>query len=133
MTKPSNFIMNSDYVSLAQTSTDEFTAYFPPEHFDAGYQNTRTRDFTVASSQGAIDLFMISLNGSDFLLGASLIVNQIGQGDPPYYDLEFVVMRTGPSTIQVQLHEACYYTGGFDMPMQTVKVKVASFKPPNIF
>ena len=133
MTKPSKFIMNSDYVSLAQTDTDEFTAYFPPEHFNAGSQNTRTRDFTVSSSQGAIDMFMISLNGSDYTLGASVLAHSIGQGDPPYYYLDFLVLRTGPSTIQVQLHEACYYTGGFDMPMQTVKVKVASFKPPNLF
>lgn len=133
MTKPSNFTMNSDYVSLAQTDSDEFTAFFAPEHFDSGYQNTRTRDFTVKTSKGAIDMFMISLNGADYVLGADLLAHQIGQGDPPYYYLDFLVLRTGPSTIQVQLHEACYYTGGFDMPMQTVKVKVASFKPPNLF
>lgn len=133
MTKPSNFIMNSDYLSLAQTDSNELTAYFPPEHFEAGSQNVRTRDFTVRQSQGAIDMFMISLNNADYVLGADLLAHEIGQGDPPYYMLDFLVLRTGPSTIQVQLHEACYYTGGFDMPMQTVKVKVSSFKPPNLF
>lgn len=133
MTKPSDFILNSDYLALSQTDSQELTAIFAPEHFDGGYQNTRTRDFTVNPSQGAIDMFLISLNGADYVLGASLLERQYGQGDPPYYYLEFLVMRTSPTNIQVQLHEACYYPGGFDMPMQTVKVKVSSFKPPNIF
>lgn len=134
MTKPNNFTLNSDYLALSQTDSQELTAIFPAEHFDGGTQITRTRDFTVRTSQGAIDMFMISLNGSDYVLGSSLLDHQISPSyDPPYYYLEFMAMRTGPSTIQIQLHEACYYTGGFDMPMQTVKVKVSSFKPPNVF
>ena len=128
--------MNSDYLSLAQTSSDELLAVFPQEHFDAGYQNTRTRDFTVNTSKGAIDMFMISLNGSDYVLGASLLDQSIGidwQGQTCQNYLEFLAIRTAPSTIQVQLHEYSSQPGGYDMPMQTVKVKVSSFKPPNIF
>ena len=127
MTKPSNFILNSDYLALAQTDTEELTAYFLQETFPAGQSYTRTQDFTVPESQGAIDMFLISLNGADYVLGASLTVSVM----QPY--LEFIVLRTSPTNIQIQLHEYTSQTGGYDMPMQTVKVKVASFKPPNLF
>ena len=136
MTKPNDFTLNSDYLSLAQTDSQELTAYFAAEHFEPGYYNTRTQDFTVPQSKGAIDMFLISVNGSDYTLGASLILSMVGtdwQGQDRYHLLEFNVVRTGPSTIQVQLHEFTSRTGGYDMPMQTVKVKVSSFKPPNIF
>lgn len=132
MTKPSNFTMNSDYASLAQTGSEELTAVFAPEHIESG-QIVRTYDFTVSPSQGAIDMFLISLNGADYVLGASLLEHQYGQGDPPYYYLEFLVIRTSPTNIQVQMHAFTNYTGGVSLPMQTVKVKVSSFKPPNIF
>lgn len=132
MTKPSDFTLNSDYLALAQTDSQELTAVFAPEHFDPG-QVVRTYNFTVNPSQGAIDMFLISLNGADYVLGASLLERQYGQGDPPYYYLEFLVMRTSPTNIQVQMHEYNNYTGGVSLPMQTVKVKVSSFKPPNIF
>lgn len=135
MTKPSDFILNSDYLSLAQTGSKEITAYFPAETFPAGYQYTRTQDFTVEPSKGAIDMFLISLNGADYVLGASLIDSLIGtdwQGQSHDYNLEFLVIRTNPTTIQVQLHEYNTSPNGYSMPTQTVKVKVSSFKAPNV-
>lgn len=127
MTKPSDFTMNSDYVSLAQTASTELTAYFPAEHFNAGQQITRTRDFTVSPSQGSVDMFLISLNGDDYTLGAKLVSSVMN----PL--LQFRVYRVNQNTIRVNLHEYNNTSGGFDMPMQTVKIKVSSFKPPNIF
>ena len=127
MTKPSNFILNSDYLALAQTGTTEFTAYFSAENFSAGQTHIRTRDFTVQSSQGSIDMVLISLNGGDYILGSRLTESTMQP------TMSFFVRRTSPTNIQVQLRLYTSRTGGYSMPLQTVKVKVSSFKPPNIF
>lgn len=127
MTKPSEFILNSDYLALAQTGATELTAYFSAENFSAGATHVRTRDFTVASSQGSIDMTLISLNGGDYVLGSRL-TNSTMQPT-----MSFFVRRTSPTNIQVQLRVYTSSTGGYSMPLQTVKVKVASFKPPNVF
>ena len=134
MTKPNDFILNSDYLSLAQTYSTELTAVFPAETFQPGSTEVRTVDFTVPKSQGAIDMFLISLNGADYELGASLLDHQISpQQGPPYYYLEFLVVRTSPTNIQIQMHEFNQSTGGVSLPTYNVKVKVSSFRPPNVF
>lgn len=127
MTKPNDFILNSDYLALAQTNKADFTAYFPAESFQPGQPYDRTQDFTVPYSQGAIDMFLISLNGSEYVLGAELVASV----NSPI--LVFFVSRINPNTIRIRLHEFNSRTGGYDMPMQTVKIKVASFAPPNVF
>lgn len=127
MTKPSNFILNSDYLALAQTGTTEFTAYFSAENFSGGQTYIRTRDFAVQSSQGAIDMVLISLNGGDYVLGSGLTENAMQPA------MNFFVRRTSPTNIQVQLRIYTSQASGYSMPAQTVKVKVSSFKPPNVF
>ena len=128
MTKPNNFILNSDYLSLAQTDTKEFTAYFAAETFGPGYAFDRTADFTVPYSQGSIDMVLISLNGGEYTLGAQMVASM---GSPA--TLAFLVSRISPNTIRVRLHEVNFREGGYSMPAQTLKVKVSSFKPPNVF
>ena len=127
MTKPNNFIANSDYLSLAQKNTTEFTVVFPQEHFNPGYSFDRTQDITVPSIKGAIDEFMISLNGSDYYLGGYLVVD----GNQP--SLDIYIYRPSPNTLRVRLHVFTSLIGGYDMPMQTVKVRVSSYLPPNVF
>lgn len=127
MTKPNNFITNSDYLSLAQNNTTEFTVVFPQEHFPEGYTYDRTQDITVPSIKGAIDEFMISLNGSDYYLGGYLVV----ESNSP--SLSFYVYRPSPDTLRVRLHTFNSVIGGYDMPMQTVKVRASSYLPPNVF
>ena len=131
MTKPNDFILNSDYLSLAQTnkSTTEFTAYFPAEHFDPGYSFDRTRDFTVPYSPGAIDMFLMSVNNGPWYLASAMNLAQ----DSALPIVEVLVYRTNAITIQVRFHEANWHTGGEDIPAYTIKVRVSSFKPPNVF
>lgn len=127
MTKPNDFILNTDYLSLAQTNKAELTAYFPAETFTPGYAHDRNQDFTVPSSPGAIDTFMISHNGGDFKLGGFLALSINTQV------LSIIVYRLNANTIRVKLHEFTNKTGGYSMPAQTIKVKLVSFKPPNVF
>lgn len=127
MTKPSDFILNSDYLALTQTSKSEFTAFFPSETFPGGYMYNRTQDFTVPYLAGAIDTFLLSLNGSKYMIGACLLV------DANSPSIEFSVYRVNPNTIRVRLHEFNSDHNGYTMPDQTLKVKVNSFIPPDTF
>ena len=127
MTKPSQFIANSDYLSLAQKSTTEFTVVFPQETFPVGQTSIRTHDITVPSINGAIDEIMISQNGSDYYLGNLLVV---AVNSP---SLSFYVYRPSPNTLRVRLCSSNNIAGGYTMPTQTIKVRASSYLPPNVF
>ena len=118
--------MNTDYLSLAQKNTTEFTVVFPQEHFNPGNYE-RTHDITVPTIKGAIDEAMISLNGSDYYLGNALHV----ESNSP--SLGFGVYRPAPNTIRVRLVTSNSQTGGWTMPTQTLRVRVSSYLPPNVF
>lgn len=132
MTKPNDFILNSDYLALAQTSKTEFTAYFPAASFTPGYAYNTHQDFTVPSSPGAIDMCLVSLNGGEYKSASNIDLSNL-YGSQPLYFLAIQVYRVGATTMRVSLHGFTNYTYGYNMPLQTVKVKVASFKPPNVF
>jgi hypothetical protein len=127
MTKPSNFIVNSDYLSLAQKSNTDFTVVFPAETFQPGAREIRTHDITVPSINGAIDEIMISRNDGDYMIGNYLVV----EGNSP--SLSFYIFRPSPNTLRVRLFTSNSSPNGYSMPMQTIKVRVSSFLPPNIF
>lgn len=126
MTKPNDFILNTDYLALAQVSTSEFTAVFPAETFAGGQANDRTRDFTLRATAGAIDRIMISHNGGAYTLGNSLTISIMPT-------VIIYVYRPDASTLRIRLHEYTSSSGGYSMPTQTIQVKVSSFRPPNVF
>ena len=126
MTKPSDFILNSDYLALAQTGSAEGMAVFAAETFPAGTAYTRTADFTVPATPGAIDMFLVSRNGDDYTIGSS---RTISMNSP---NLWISIYRLNATTIRVMLREFTNTTGGYSMPTQTIRVKVSSFKPPNV-
>lgn len=127
MTKPSDFIMNSDYLSLAQTSSDELTAYFPQATVQAGQPYTTYQDFQVKATTGAVDMFLVSINGSNYAIGPEYALSSTA----PF--LSIIAFRNTPSTIRVQVHAFTSQSGGYVMPTLTVKLKISSFKPPNVF
>lgn len=127
MTKSNGFILNSDFLSLAQTDTNNFTAFFQAENFSAGYSHDRTKEFKTSYSPGAIDMFLVSINDSEYILGAKVTISRFSP------TVSISIRRTAPQTIQVRLHVYTSQPGGYNMPAQTVKVRIASFKPPNVF
>ena len=125
MTKPKDFALNTDYLALAQVGTAEFVAVFPSETFAGGSSYSRTQDFPIGANPGATDQIMVSCNEDEYTVGNSRII----QSTPR--TLEVYAYRPNTSTIRINLH---VYTGNdYTMPMQTIKIKVASFRPPNVF
>lgn len=122
--KPSSFILNTDYLSLAQTAKKEFQAYFAAEPFASG-QFDRFQDFAIPRTQGAIDRVLISHNNGSFIVGDKLVISQSSQ-------IIYVnVYRTTPTNIRVRLH--VYTPSQFSMPAHNIRVKIASFQPPNVY
>ena len=131
MTKPNDFILNSDYLGLVQTNKAEFTAYFPAETFPESEEIERSQDYTVPYSPGAIDMFLVSVNNNNFAIGPRV---SLQNGSPTLNSIvEILASRISPSTIRVRLHEFNVVSGGYSMPAQTLRFKVVSFIPPNVF
>ena len=129
MTKPSDFIANSDFLSLAQKNNTEYTITFPQETFPGPTKSyDRHLEFNVPAIKGAIDEIAISYNGSEYLLGASIwtgTVNPAGIG--------IIVSRISPDTITVNLHVTVFNVSSYSMPTQTLKIRMSSYLPPNVF
>lgn len=127
MTKPSDFVFNTDYLPIAQDGQSKsYTAYFTSETFQAGQTYDRYVDFTTTPVKGAIDRIMISHNGSNYTVGNNLTV------DVSPTALSFSVYRTSPSNIRVRMH-VFYQNAAYTQPSQTIAIKVSSFQPPNVF
>ena len=124
--KPNDFILNTDYLSLAQTDKRTLSVFFAPETFSGGTAHNRTQDYTIPRTQGAIDRILISHNGGSFKVGDRLVISTAP-------NLAYInVYRTNPSTIRVRRH---VYTSqsSYSLPTQNIQIKLASFKPPNVY
>ena len=128
MTKPNKFIMNSDYLPLAQTSKTDFTAYFLTAQVTGGQPYDKYVDFTVPSSPGAVDIMEMKYNDNGFCLGNQIIVETTGT-----MDFIIWVTRVNSTTMRVNLHVYTSSPSGYTLPNTTVQVKLSSFKPPNVF
>lgn len=128
MTKPSNFILNSDYLSIAQTSSNTFTAYFGGGTLPGNYGYTEQgRDFTIGSQKGSIDRILISKDGGRYQVCSYMNLS------PSETIFGFVrVNRTSSSNVRVQFVLENYSPDSASYPSMTFTIRISSFKPPNI-
>lgn len=130
MTRPNDFVLNTDYLALAQTSREEFTASFGAESYPGGAAVTRQHDFKVKSTPGSVDRILISRNGGDFTVGPSITIPLMTGGFTDGFATIWVY-RLDASTVRVRLRIDA--SQAHTVPAQTIKVKLASFNPPNVF
>lgn len=129
MTKPSDFIMNTDYLSLAQNKTEEITVTFPQITVGVSEPISQTIDVSSTAQSGTIDRMLISVNGDDYTVGCSR--NYV---DPDRRNANYDIwaFRTSQNNIRVRMNGWSGMQGSWTIPAQTVKIKIASFAPPNI-
>ena len=132
MTRPSDFILNSDYLSIAQTGRSEHTATFAGGTLQpggsAGDYVVQTTDFTIPSEPGSIDRIMISTNGGDFYLGSQ---TSFEAAPLAYGSLD--VCRVARNTIRATMVVANSSDSVNTFPSMSFRIKITSFRPPNIF
>lgn len=128
MTKPSDFIMNTDYLSLAQNKTEEITATFPQATYGVSETISQTIDKASTTTNGAIDQMLISLNGGDYTVGCSTTYLDKSRGGG------FVIWayRLNSTTLRIRMSGWSGSPGSWTIPAQTVKIKISTFAPPNI-
>lgn len=125
---PDDFIMNSDYLSIAQVDSKTYTASFEGGTLqgDNDYVE-KVLNFTTRAQQGSVDRILISKGGDPYELASLLQLNPNGQ------IFGFIeVYRTSRTNLRVQMVLENYDTSAETYPAMTFKIKISSFKAPNV-
>ena len=141
MTKPSDFILNSDYLTIAQASTTSpYTVYFPSRAFptSAGIINSFHVDQEIPSTAvvGAVDRIAIEYNGTRYVADTINKPADPQLDDELEYDQFWVltVFRKDRTTLVARV---TYFppTRSFSVPSTpalTFTISATSFRPPNV-
>jgi hypothetical protein len=136
MVKPSDFILNTDYLSIAQVGKDTYTFTMSGGTLAPWAYVERNFDFTTDPQDGAIDNILIKKD-SDPYLNCSYMRLQPTSTSDGLITGQISVYRTSATNIraQVLLENQSYYSPGVSLsyPSMAFTVKVASFLPPNVF
>ena len=132
--KPSDFILNSDYLSIAQVSSNTFTATIGAGTLTPGNYTEQTLDFKVRAQNGASDRIMIKKDNGNYNVCTYLRL-EIYTSDSPYTRIVgFVsIYRTSATNLRFQLVLENVSTNNASYPNMTFTIKVSSFRPPNVF
>lgn len=126
--KPSDFILNSDYLSIAQISSNTYTVTTGAGTLQPNAFTEQNFNFAIRNQSGASDRVLISKDGGDYRLGSYLQLN------PATNIYGFIhVFRTTGGNIRAQLVLENQSANATSYPAMTFTIKVSSFRPPNVF
>ena len=126
--RPSDFILNSDYLSIAQVSSNTYTVTVGGGTLVAQGFTEQNFDFKIRTAEGASDRVMISKDGGRYYLGS------YRQIEPATDVVGFVhVYRTSGNNIRTQVVLENYSASTVTYPAMTFSIKVSSFLAPNVF
>lgn len=134
MTKPSSFILNSDYLALAQVDNQTYNVSVSAGTLAQDGYTEQNFNFTTSSQSGAIDRIAIKNGNNDYLLGSYMRLEP--SWNTSYTDnvAGFLqVFRTSSTNIRVQFMLQNFSSGTASYPAMTFTVKVSRFLPPNVF
>ena len=129
--KPSDFRLNSDYLSIAQISAKSYPITVGAGTLQPGQYLTQNFDFTIPSQQGAIDRVSIKKDSLDYIAG-SFIMFYIGVNDPIRGYLS--VFHSSKTNLRAELVLwNIDYDNPHSYPNMAFRIRVATFHPPNVF
>ena len=130
--KPSDFILNSDYLSIAQTGKNTYTANIPTGSLQPNAYVELPFNFTIASEPGAIDRVYTKKDSGDYVLGTyrDFYIDYVGYEGIRGF---LMVTRTTATNLRVIVNLENQATTAKSYPAMTFKIKVATFRPPNVF
>lgn len=125
--KPNDFILNSDYLTLALLGKTDIDFTVPARSLNEGEVERANYYFNAPRQIGGIDRFYVSIDGNNYSFSYT---KRISYG-APY--VEFNFSRAGESQIKVEVvYSTNTASSSYDFPAYHVLSKVYSFKPPNI-
>lgn len=133
--KPSDFIMNSDYLSIAQIASNTYSVNIPAGSIVADGYMEQNFDFTTREQVGTIDNVLIKKDNDTFIHGDYMWVQPTTTSSGIVAG--FVRVFRPSSTqirIQIVLENYSYVYPGVTLtyPAMQFMVRVSSFKVPNI-
>lgn len=126
--KPSDFILNSDYMSIAQVGSNTFTVTVGGGTLQVNGYTEQNFDFAIKSTPGASDRVLISRDGGNYTLGSYRQIMPVAEC-PGFIS----VYRTAANNLRAQVVLQNYSSGVISYPAMTFTIKVSSFRPPNVF
>lgn len=133
--KPSDFTMNSDYLSIAQVAKNEYSVYVGGGTLVQDGYIIQNFDFASTEPKGAVDRILISKDGGDYMVGSYMTLFPTWAPDFSNNVVGYIsVYRTSATNLRAQLIlENHALSGNSTYPSITFKIKVSSFEPPNVF
>lgn len=129
MAAPNKFIMNTDYLSIAQSGKYSHNYIRNGGTVPAYGQIVEHQDYTVPSQKGSIDQVMISLNGGALQLGTRYGFDLENNGGG-YLE----VYRANPTTLRAELWiNNINNPSPVNFPLLNFTIKGVTFLPPNVF
>ena len=130
MTRPSDFILNSDYLTIAQTDKTEQTVTIGGGTVTT--QTNITQDFMYKSTPGTVSRFMIRAGTDDFTLGNELVVKPVWDANDKVLG-NIRVYRVDDSTCRFSLtYQNMSGNPSSTFPAMTYTIKIVNFKSPNV-
>ena len=133
MTKPSDFILNTDYLSIAQTSTKTQTLLVPASIIAT--QSNLEYDFNYVEHAGTVSRFLIRAGDDFYTVGNELIVKPIWDssnkvlGNIRVYRISDTQCRF---SLTYQNMNSDPINNPSSCPEMLYSIKIASFKSPNV-
>lgn len=127
MTKPSDFKLNTDYLSLAQTGNTTCTVNITADTLGPGDNTVQNFDFSTTAQSGLFDRAIIKKDNDEYIYGPNLQLESAT-------DLEgyLQVFRTSAMNLRVQFYLENTGTSSVSYPAMTFTIKIVSFKLPNM-
>ena len=126
--KPSDFILNSDYLSIAQVDSRTLEFTIPSGSVAVNSYTIQNLDFTVPVINGAINRILISKDGSNYCVGSLL-----NFWPSEYVRGDIYISRQSSNTIRVTVSYQNYGQSTQTYPSATFSIKITSFTSPNVF
>lgn len=143
MTKPSDFIFNSDYLALAETSRESFYVSVPSMGYTQTSDNYDDVTFwhtdltTKEAEKSSIDEYYVKINNQYTFFGDTFSSLSVFPGPPGVFDDAHWFMeinRINKNTLRVSfVFVPEWYSQGQTTSPVTLNISVCSFKPPNVF
>lgn len=130
---PSKFTLNSDYLSIAQISSNTYDVTVGGGTLVFGGYTEQNFDFAIKANAGASDRIIISKDSGDYMLGSTMLLTPTYDAGENKIVTGFLQLyRTTASNIRAKLVLENQGSGSASYPAMYFRIKVSSFKPPNV-
>ena len=132
--KPSDFKLNSDYLSIAQVNSKTYNITVGAGSLTINSYTEQNFDFTTTAQEGAVDRILIKKDNGSYMLGSYMTLIPTWSSDFSNNVSGFIqVYRTSKTNLRAKLVLQNYGQGTSTYPNMAFSIKVCSFKAPNVF